>query len=102
MAATRRDRNKNFIKWNPVECNRFTPNAPLDWLYEINDPPESFADDKEKFAPSPDEARSQEEQEAIPFREIADMTPTNNELLRLAKLFPPPPEWFENDEERPF
>jgi hypothetical protein len=102
MAATRRDRNKNFIKWNPVEYSRFTPNAPLDWLYEISDPPDSFAPKEEKILRPPEEARNQEEQEAITSLEIANMTPTNAELLRLAELFPPPPEWFENDEERPF
>ena len=34
--------------------------------------------------------------------DLASMTPSNAELLELAKKFPPPLEWFERDEERPF
>ena len=35
-------------------------------------------------------------------RELARKTPTNDELLNAAKMFPPPPEWFEGEEEKPF
>jgi uncharacterized protein (DUF1778 family) len=35
-------------------------------------------------------------------REIASKTPTNDELLKAAKMFPPPQEWFEQNEAKPF
>lgn len=33
---------------------------------------------------------------------VRKMTPTNAELLKAADQFPPPSDWFEQDEERPF
>lgn len=101
MAATRRDRNENFFKWEPVQDNRFTRNAPLDWLYEINEMTESLAGEEE-FTPRVDELRTQEKEAAIASQEVLSMTPPNDELLRMAERFPPPPEWFDANEERPF
>lgn len=35
-------------------------------------------------------------------QQLAQLTPTNAELLALAKKSPPPPEWLDTDEECPF
>jgi hypothetical protein len=34
--------------------------------------------------------------------ELSQITPSNVQLRELAKKYPPPPEWFEGDEKRPF
>jgi hypothetical protein len=103
MATTRRERNENFFVWQPVDAGEspFTPNAPLDWLYEVVERTDS---------PSPEEGEEREEdvgafereEDVITVRELRRITPSNDELLRAAKMFPPPPEWFEEDQERPF
>lgn len=102
MATTRRDRNKNFFKWEPVEDgnNRFTPNAPLNWFYEIIETTESFSSEEEESVPDLG-ARSDRDEE-LTAREILRMTPPNEELLKTARMYPPSPKWFENDEEKPF
>jgi hypothetical protein len=47
-------------------------------------------------------AKSGREKDVITARDLRKITPSNDELLRAAKTFPPPPEWFEEDQERPF
>ena len=42
------------------------------------------------------------QQAQILAEKLVKMTPTNDELLKIAKKFPPPPEWFEEDQEKPF
>jgi len=98
MASTRRDHNRNVFKWEPVEGNhRFTPNAPLEEMYEIlelSDPlpcPEDDEDEFERYPPMP-----------RPVEDLGPLSPPNDELMKLAEHNPPPPQWFENDEERPF
>jgi hypothetical protein len=102
MVTTRRDRNRNFFKWEPVENgnNRFTPNAPLNWFYEIVEPAEasSFCEEER----TPDINNLQNAEDIMAANDLLRMTPPNEELLNTAKSFPPPPEWFNKDEERPF
>src|SRR5690348_16852422 len=101
MATARRDRNKNFFRWEPVEAdnNRFTRNAPVNWFYEINDTTELLPCEEDE---STENISIKSQEDILAGREISRMTPTNDELLKAAKAFPPPPEWFEEDEERPF
>lgn len=101
MATTRRDHNKNFFKWEPAESgnNRFTPNVPMNWLYEIYESSEPFSFDE---CSAPDINILPDENEAATEEEILGMTPPNEELLRAAQMFPPPPEWFGGDEEQLF
>jgi hypothetical protein len=103
MAATRRDRNKNFFKWEPVEegNNRFTRNAPLNWFYEIIETVDLCPSEEEEWC-APDIGALRSQEDIFAAGDLASLTPTNAELLRAAEMFPPPPEWFEEDEERPF
>lgn len=101
MASTRRERNKNFFKWEPVVGgnNLFTPNAPLDWFYEIIEPSETRPCEDDS---SPDVSLGPDQDELATAKEVVRMTPTNDELLRTAQQFPPPPGWFDGDEEQLF
>lgn len=101
MATTRRERNRNFFKWEPVESgdSRFTPNRPMNWLYEIYEASELHSLDADS---SPDIDIPLDQDEIVTKEDIRAMTPPNEELLRAAQLFPPPPEWFDGDEERFF
>lgn len=106
MAATRRDHNRNFFKWEPEESgnSRFTPNKPMNWLYEIYESSEPYSLDEDS-SPDIDVRLDQEEldqEEIVTKEDIRAMTPPNEELLRAATMFPPPPEWFDGDEERLF
>jgi hypothetical protein len=102
MATTRRDRNENFFKWEPVEDGnkRFTPNAPPNWYYEIVEPTDSSSSEEDECVP--DISNLQNAEDIIAAKELRRMTPTNQELLKAAEHFPPPPEWYSEDEERPF
>jgi uncharacterized protein (DUF1778 family) len=40
-------------------------------------------------------------QDLIANKSVA-ITPPNSELLKTAETFPPPPEWFAEDEDKPF
>src|SRR6185437_14940656 len=97
MTTTRRNRNENFFKWEPVEGGnaRFTPNAPLNWFYEIVELSEASFEEE----PPPTIDTRYERDLVFTEEEIQRMTPTNDELLRTAQMFPPPPEWFEGDED---
>jgi hypothetical protein len=103
MATTRRDQNRNFFKWEPVgEGNsRFTKNAPPTWLYELIEMATDLCPSEEEHTASEIGAAPHHDDASI-SRDILNMTPTNEELLRLAEAFPPAPEWFKEDEERPF
>lgn len=100
MANTKREHNKNFFKWEPVEdgSRRFTPNAPLNWFYEIVD----LTDFSEEEKWDPDLDNRSNAEEIIVANQLLKLTPSNEQLLKAAKSFPPPPEWFANDEECPF
>lgn len=102
MATTRRDRNENFFKWEPVEDgnNRFTPNVPLNWFYEIVEITDSLSAEEEDYVP--DISTLPNSEDVIAAKELLRMTPSNEELLKAAKSSPPPPEWFSEDEECPF
>jgi hypothetical protein len=102
MASSRRDRNKNCFVWEPVKDgnNRFTPNVPLNCFYEIIEMTESLPSEEEEYSLDVGFLPDQDEQAAA--KKLLRMTPSNEELLKIAKLYPPPPEWFEKDEERPF
>jgi hypothetical protein len=102
MAAARRDRNKNFFKWEPVEegSNRFTPNDPPNWLYEIVEPAYPATSERDEFASDAEALWNAEG--VVAAEQLRRMTPSNEELLRAAKNHPPPREWFSRDEERPF
>jgi hypothetical protein len=101
MATTRRDRNRNFFKWKPEDAgsSRFTPNAPINWFYEITEVEESQGSYEDDTA---DEGAATIYEDIKAGQRLAEMTPTNAELLRAAEMSPPPPEWFEEDEEPPF
>jgi hypothetical protein len=43
----------------------------------------------------------EEDEEALK-KELLRITPSNEQLRRLAKKYPPPPEYFEGEEEMPF
>jgi hypothetical protein len=103
MATTRRDRNQNFFKWEPVEegNNRFTRNAPPNWFYEIIEAADLHLQEEEKGT-APDIGTLMSQEDILAEQDMASMTPTNAELLKAAELFQPPPRWFEEDEERPF
>jgi hypothetical protein len=102
MATTRRDRNRNFFKWEPVEDgnNRFTPNAPPNWFYELVEPADSLSEDEDRCTPDIGSLRNTED--VVATKQLLRMTPSNEELLKAARNSPPPPEWFNEDEERPF
>jgi hypothetical protein len=101
MATTKRDHNKNFFKWEPVKegDNRFTPNTPLNWFHELPELVESTSFEDEESGAA---GGLLKQEEILMAEEILKRTPTNDELLKTAKRFPPPPEWFEMDEEKPF
>jgi uncharacterized protein (DUF1778 family) len=40
--------------------------------------------------------------DALAEKELARVTPPNAELRKLAKRFPPPPRWFDEEEKPPF
>jgi hypothetical protein len=71
----------------------------LNWFYEIFEASETHPSEEES---SPDVSLAPDQDELATAKEIVRMTPTNDELLRAAQMFPPPPEWFEGDEEKLF
>lgn len=92
MLQTRRETNRNFILWQAVTCGEpgfFTASGPVDWRHEIGESPEWPAEPAEKTLATWEDI-------------IESITPSDEELAKLAEKHPPPREWFEVDEECPF
>jgi hypothetical protein len=52
--------------------------------------------------PLPDVAVPPVDPDEAAKQEIKRLVPSNSELLKLAEQFPPPPEWLDEEEPRPF
>ena len=95
MLETKRETNRNFISWEPVTAGAtrfFTQGGPVNWRHEILDTPEWPPVRPEESVPA--------------WQDIEDviekMTPSDEELVKLAEGNRPPEEWFKADEECPF
>lgn len=104
MATIRRELNRNFIKWEPVEggCSRFTPCAPVNWDYEVQETSDESPSDYDDECGSASVLDNAGEGRSSAAQELARITPSNEELKALAAKYPPPADWFEEEEGPPF
>jgi hypothetical protein len=91
MAIANREKNRTSWGRPPViGRTRFTPCEPIDWIFEFGEfEEESPGDDK-----------------ACVVRDVTSVTlvlrtPSNAELLELATQFPPPQDWFDEEDAGP-
>ncbi len=94
--------NENLRELEPIEDrnDKCAPNVSINCFDETIEPAGSTNSKEATHTPEAGDPRHAEN--AVVANEPPTATPSNEELREAAKRFPPPPEWFDEDEERPF